>query len=597
MFKQHVQNIIISSMDSVNANIAMSMIYGDTTNLDESIQEDFETIGVSHLMSVSGTHITSFMIIINTIFGIKKKRGKSKKNNNKSIVKHVIQIICIIIYIAFVGVSASVMRAGIMLIISIIYSMLDKRKNTYNILGITLLIILFMNPYSIFNTGTRLSFLATTGIILFRTHIVNLFQRITNKIKNEKIQKITEYIIQSISITIAVQMLIIPIQIQAFNRLPFPVIIPNLILGIISGPITLIGMIGIMLSFIPTVSSRLFYLVEMFVKVLVYLARIFKGMSFNISTVSQPLIFFVLYYMLIIVIYICFKLKMEQNKNGKYNMKRLIKYLRVFAITLFVITITLVIAFNIYSTYLSEYVYFFNVEQGDMSYIKSGNASIIVDIGSMSNNLSFNVISNHFKTSNLNKVDAVIISHMHKDHVNGLEMFIQNYEVGMVIYAKPKENSESFQNFKQLLNKYNIQSKEVKQGDKISIGKIEIQVLLPDDKYIVSIDEVNANSLVCKITVNNKCLLYMGDASSETEEKLIEQNTDVKKIYILKVGHHGSKTATSKDFIQKIQPKHAIISALKKYYGHPHENTLLTLKENNVCTYLTEAGAIKFSLN
>ncbi|MBQ8043462.1 MAG: DNA internalization-related competence protein ComEC/Rec2 [Clostridia bacterium] len=602
MFKEHVKNIIKSSMEETNANLAMSMIYGDTTDLDESIKEDFEEVGVSHLMSVSGTHITSFMFVINILFRINKKENKCKNKKNKRIkIKGLIQIISICIYIIFTGFSISVFRSGIMIIISIVCDMLNKTKDKYKALVLTLGVILFHTPYAIFNVGMQLSFLATLGIIMFGKSVANEFYKLTNKIKNEIIKKIIKYIIENTAITIAVQLMIIPIQIQSFNKLPFPVILPNLILGIISTPIRVIGTIGIMLSFIPALSGKIFSFLEILVTILLRTSKIFKSISFGISTVSMPVIFLVLYYIFILGIFVYFKIKNITSsvrvKEGKYNFKKLLKYLKIFEATLFILIISLVTFINVYSICFSQYVYFFNVEQGDMSYIKCGKESVIVDIGSMSNNLAFNTISNYFKASNLNKVDAIIVSHMHKDHINGLESFLQNYKVGRVIYSKPKTINKAYTDFKELLNKYDVNLVEVKRGDVINIGEIQIQVLLPDEEYIESLDEVNTNSLVCKITVKDKQMLYMGDASIETEEKLIKENMDISNIYILKVGHHGSKTATSNEFIQKIKPENAVISALKKYYGHPHEQTTDTLKENNVYIYLTEQqGAIKFNL-
>lgn len=233
-----------------------------------------------------------------------------------------------------------------------------------------------------------------------------------------------------------------------------------------------------------------------------------------------------------------------------------------------------------------------------MSYIKCGTSSVLVDIGSMRDGLAFNTISNYFKSNNLNRIDFVIISHMHKDHMNGLEMLLQNYKVGEVICSKPKIVNKTYEDFKRMIGKYNIKLREVRSKDEINIGKIKINILLPSEKYIDSDDEVNANSLICKISINEKYLLYMGDASIETEEKLIKEKLEISNIYILKVGHHGSKTATSDKFIKKTKAQNAVISALKKYYGHPHEDTINTLKENNVYIYLTEKiGAIKFNLS
>ncbi len=608
-FKQYVQSIIQTSMNETDANLAISMIYGDKTDLDEGIKGDFETIGVSHLMSVSGTHITSFIMIVNTLLRVKRKDKKTKRkirgsiNQNRVgvILKGVIQIVCVVVYMLFTGFGVSVLRAGIMLIISILCNMLKIKKKKYVALILALAIILFVLPYAILSIGMQLSFLASLGIIVFWKDISKMFCKMTHNMRNEILKKIAQYILENIAITIAVQLMILPIQIQSFNRLSVPIILPNLILGIISIPIRIFGTIGIMLSFIPRVATKIFGITEMLVKIVIETTKVFKNISFGINLVSMPVVFFILYYLFIFILFICFKLKNTDGKNGnnsiKVGLNKLLNYSKIVAIILSVCVIVFVIGYNIYTVYISRYVYFFNVEQGDMSYIKYGRDSVIVDIGSMREGVAFNVISNYFKANNITKVDAIVISHMHKDHINGLEKFLQRYKAGQIIYAKPKNNSNNYTEFLRLLDKYNITGKQVKAGEKINIGNIEIEILLPTNEYIKSKDEENANSLVCKIKVNEKKLLYMGDASMEAEERLLEQNENIENIYILKVGHHGSKTATSEEFIQKINPKNVIISALKKYYGHPHEETIKTLKQSNVWIYQTEKqGAIKFSL-
>ena len=122
-------------------------------------------------------------------------------------------------------------------------------------------------------------------------------------------------------------------------------------------------------------------------------------------------------------------------------------------------------------------------------------------------------------------------------------------------------------------------------------------MLSPTEQYIRSKDEINSNSLVCKILIKDKQLLYMGDATLETEEALIREYNKLKNIYILKVGHHGSKSSTGEKFIQKVKPENAVISADKRYYGHPHSQVTSILKKYNVNIYITEKqGAIKFKI-
>lgn len=612
-FKDDVSDKIKNYMSEHYASVAISMIYGDRLNLDENIKGDFEELGVSHLMSVSGTHITSFMIIINTLLGAKKyNRKKYKKvkrrvggatelkTQTKKIAQVIIQIVSIFTYIIFTGFGVSVLRAGLMLIISIICKATNTTNDKYKALLVTCILILFNTPYAIFNIGAELSFLATLGILMFSKHIVRLLNKLTSKLKNKVAKNIAMFLVENISITIAVQLMIIPIEINSFNRLPFPIVVPNLILGLISIPIRVMGTLGVMLSGTPIISSVIFVFVEVLVKILLICVNLLKEISFGISTASMPLIFYIIYYFLVLLLFIFFELIKVSSKEGKYNIKKLVSYIKKAILILFLLLIIISVGINIYLKYYAEFVYFFNVEQGDMSYIKCRKESAIVDIGSMKQSAAFNTISNYFKYINLNKVDAIIISHMHKDHVNGLEELLLKYDVGVVYYVRPKTIDEAYINFKRVLEENNVDSKEVREGDKIAIGKIQVEVLLPEDNYIQK-DEVNANSLVCKININQKNLLYMGDANKEAEEKIIKQiknkSLDLNNIYILKVGHHGSKSSTGEEFIQNVKPQIAVISACKRYYGHPHEITISTLKENKIYTYLTEKyGAIKFNL-
>jgi len=204
-----------------------------------------------------------------------------------------------------------------------------------------------------------------------------------------------------------------------------------------------------------------------------------------------------------------------------------------------------------------------------------------VDIGSLRTNLAFNTVSNYFKMKNISGVDAMVLSHMHIDHINGLEKYLENYDVGMVLYSKPTEENDTYTNLKKVLKNFNVKSKEVKAGEVYEFGNIKIEILLPKDKLLNVEDDINANSLVCKISIKDKSIMYMGDGTCDTEKELLKLY-DLESVDILKVGHHGSKTSTSEEYIEKIQPQYAVISAKKSYYNHPHESVLDVLKKYNV---------------
>ena len=591
--KEKTNTIIESKMNYDEASVTKALVYGDKQDLDEDLKEKFNNTNITHLMSVSGTHIISLMMILNIVL-----RNKKDKPN---VFKNCLTILFIIAYIIFTGISISVLRAGIMLIINIVCKQLRIKNSVSKSLKITCILILVFKPFSIFSTSFILSFLSVIGIILFKKYIYEAFDKF--KIKNKVIKKITNYIYTSISITLSVNLMILPIQISSFNKISFPLLIPNIIMGFLSIPIRIMGMIGAMFSFYTNISLYIFSIVNVMTKVFLISVNLINKISFSISSKSMLLLFFVLYYLYILSLFLTFKISylIKNNKkkieSSKYNYAKLRKVLRISLVSLLVIVISSIVLINIYSTYFSKYVYFFNVKQGEMSYVKCGKESVIMDIGSLNNSLPFNVINNYFKKENIHHVDLLIVSHMDMDHISGVKDLLKNYDVSKVIYTVPKEKSKNYIWFKQVLNNSKVNFEEVKAGDEIKIGEINIKILLPDNNYINK-DSENANSLICLVNVKDTSILYTGDATKEAEEKLIKKYTNLQNINILKVAHHGSKTATSQSFVKNISPKFAIISAYKRYYGHPHENTLEVLKENNVNILLTEKmGAIKFNLN
>lgn len=590
-YKQEIEDKIESRLDNKTASVAKGLIYGETVDLDGGIKQSFEQVGVSHLMAISGSNISSLVSVISIILILIKLKGKYK---------NVIAVVIVVFYVILTGASMSCIRAGIMSIIALITKRKTKTKSLLSML-IALLLIMVYAPFSIFNVGCILSFLATLGIILFVDILKEVSDKFINKVKSKVLKKILELLLNSLQITLAVQILVLPIQINTFNVISSSLLISNLLTSFLIIPITFLSSLFVLFVKIPYVSDVIIYAISIFVKILIFVIQMLKNISVDISVQEQPIYILVIYYLMVFGIVIknnLYKLFLKHNdiKDIKINVSwKKINKIQVVSI---VISLFLVITYNIWTIYYSSFVYYFNVDQGEMSYIKCGKESVIVDIGSTNNTLAFNTIDTYFTKQNISKVDAVIISHMHTDHVNGLEKFLEKYDVEQIIYPKIHFKNDVCDRFIQITNMYKIKLREVQRGDKIQIGNITIEVLFPFDKVIGSKEDLNANSLVCKITVKDKTLLYMGDATVGSEQAILKEYTNIlKDIDILKVGHHGSKTATCEQFIHGITPRFGVISAKKKYYGHPHEMVLEVLKKYNVHIYITEKyGAIKFNM-
>lgn len=160
-----------------------------------------------------------------------------------------------------------------------------------------------------------------------------------------------------------------------------------------------------------------------------------------------------------------------------------------------------------------------------------------------------------------------------------------------------------------ILNEKKIEKVIVSGNDKLKIGNIQINILSPPKDIQVESDDIaNANSIISLISVSKENYLFMGDATKETEKYLINNIYNIKEanermdiinklsnLYVLQIGHHGSKTSTSEYFLNNIKTKNAIISSKRQMYGHPAKETLNILKKYNIRYYITEyKGALKF---
>lgn len=592
-FKDRVSYRIDSIMPEIESNLFKSMLYGDDKFLDEDIKEDFEKSGLSHLLAVSGSNLAMIMMIILYI--------SKKMNKNISVIFVVIigYILC-----AFCSFEMSILRASIFLVISTSFKNKEKSLNTYLKIFLSFLCIVIYNPYSVFNIGMIMSYFAVISIVMFQSKILS-FLDIRLKtilgikyVKPKKFKKviynIVYTIILSLSFTLSVQILLFPIQIYFFNSFTLISFLSNLVISYIDNIFAIIGYTTILLSFIPYISNILLNTTYILLRVIIYISKFCASLDIlNISLATPNILSLIIYY-------ICILLLNNKKYVILYVKKSLRKIVYLCIKICYLLSIIYIFTSYIYLNYFNNYVIFFNVEQGNMALIHYNNLNVIFDIGSTKENLASNIIINYLKKKNITKIDAVVLSHFHTDHINGInEKLLDEVKIEKVIYARPKEKQEEYDTLMSCINKRNISKIEVTKGENIQIGNMNIYFVSPDvNKKIEADDIANANSLVSFVTVKNKKILFMGDATKETEEYILNKNiNDLNSIDFYQVGHHGSKTSSKDEFISKLNINTAIISAKKKVYNHPSEETLNTLFNHNISVKITEKdGAVKFNI-
>ena len=464
----------------------------------------------------------------------------NKITYNKRI-KYLITNIFIIIYLILFP-SSSLLRSAVMSILYSINYLLKLKIKKIDILFLTLGVSLLINPFIIYDLGYIYSYTITFFLVLSSS---------TLKKKN-KINKI---------IYISLLSFLVSIPITIYNSYEINII--SILLNIILVPI---------ISIIILPLTILTYIFPILDSILYLFTNTLETISLFISKINITKIIFPKPSLLIIILYYIIFLLSYQNK----------KYFYLNIILLIIIYI---------SPYLNSNfeVVMFEVGEADCHLIKYpyNKNTILIDTGKNEYKIKNEVIP-YLKSIGIKKIDYLIITHGDEDHIGGSITLINNFQVKNVIL-----NKGTFTDIEKELIK-NLNKKKIPY--QININKINLSnhtiYLLNNTKY----NNENDNSIITYFTYQKYKFLYMGDASITTEDNLLE-NYNLNNISILKVGHHGSNTYSSKDFISQINPSISLISVGENnIYHHPNKEVINNLSKSRI--YRTDINnMVKLTIN
>ena len=520
------------------------LIFGKDDYINDDVTTSFRNIGISHLFAISGTHVSIFVLILNNIL----KRLKIYEEK-----RYIIIVLFLLFYMFLTSYPMSVLRSCIFTILLTINKRFYFFIKPQNLLYLTLAIILFINPLYIYNLGLQLSFSISLSLILMGEYI--------NKNKT-KIGK--ALCISFISFVVS-----FPIVINNFYEVNFLSIFYNLFF------VPFITMLILPLTLISFIFPFLDNILHIFIFILENLTLFLSKISaLKITFCKVNFVIFCLYYVLII--FCLFYLK-----KGKKSV-------------VFFLLIVIIIHSNI-KFINNDYVMFMDVNQGDSTLIVVNKKITLIDTGGIlqlnNDKYDYNITNNrtipYLKSKGIKKIDNLILTHGDYDHMGDAINLVNNFKVEKVIF-----NCGKFNDLEKELIKV-LDKRKIKYYSCINELNIDNNKLyfLQTKEY----DNENENSNVIYTELNGYKFMFMGDAGVEKEKDILEKY-NISNVDVLKVGHHGSKTSSSKSFINEINPKNSIISVGKNNrYGHPNKEVLNNLKGSKI--YRTDQdGSIMFNI-
>ena len=229
-------------------------------------------------------------------------------------------------------------------------------------------------------------------------------------------------------------------------------------------------------------------------------------------------------------------------------------------------------------------VHYIDVGQGDSILIQVNNKNLLIDAGPKSDKKK---LLDYLSSLNLNKLDYVIATHPHEDHIGNMADVIDDYNVLAFYAPKVQSTTKTFEQMVESLKSKNLKINVIKKGtDSINLGEnTKVTVFSPTKDYY---EDLNNYSPVIKIEYGKTSFLFTGGAQKDVEKEILATNEDI-SADILKVGHHGSSTSTTKDFLNKVNPSIGVISLGKdNTYNHPNDGTIKRLNQNKVTIYRTD---------
>ena len=546
----------ISRFDDETAGFIRGTVFGDKRDIDEDIIKEFNSNSTGHILAVSGLHMGFLYALLRTLSGRRRTAGISAA-----------VIAVMMIYGGMTLWSPATVRACMVMSLSILSLHFRRPFDLLTSVSLAAMMILVMNPYQLFDTGFRMSFLAMSGIAFLTKPVSSAAG-------------------EGLGMMVAVQAGTMPVTAYSFCRInPLAVFIniPVIFLASVLVPLCLLLlMCGLFSGTYPEAGISLSQLMAYAVMEINHLLTFDGGFSYNVAGFGASAA--------IAVYAALFGLSSEWTrvKIIRKDKKDMIRNAAILIMPFIMLVPCL------YDSFYDDEVVFVSVGQGDCTHVKAAGRDILIDGGGREDfNTGERMLMPYLLREGCDALDIALVTHLHEDHYRGICELAEVFPVGLA--GIPSDYADVIEGGTGPFGPDRIFT--VGPGTKIGLTKdIFIETVWPvrSSSKPVSADDPNEHNCVYIINYKGIRIMVTGDLLEEDEYEMLSYyrkrgREDALRCDVLKVAHHGSRTSSSEEFLDAVSPSVAVIQAGRNnIYGHPHRQTLDRLVERGIAVYRTD---------
>lgn len=540
-----------------------AILLGDRYELSDEDKTDLSEAGLYHVTAVSGLHCAFLASLLGFLIGKHRRALLSA-----------VAIPVLLLYALAVGLTPSVVRACVMLILLLLAPLFGRESDPPTSLSFALFLILLANPFAAKSVSLQLSFAAMAGLIW-------LTPRLYERIRAKKRGKAAWFVLGSLSATAGALVFTIPLSAFYFNTLPLAAPLSNLLclwaatLTFASGFITVL--VGLAWR---SAAHVLAYVPHFGALYLLTAARYLTKIPYHAVYFSNNYLKYWLVYAYALFIACRF---MPEAKR-RYFVASLLAAAAL-ALTVWVNALPMRGG--------SLHIVALDIGQGQSVVLHSKRATALIDCGSKSYVDAGDVTADYLRSIGVDTLDYVVLSHYHADHCNGLPVLVSRMKVKRLILPDIEEDDELRGKVLALAERCGVPVSFVRETQTLPLGDASVTVYPP-----VAEGDMNEEGLTALCTTGNFDALFTGDMDANTEYLLIAAYP-LPDIEVLMAGHHGSRYSTGGDLLAEVKPEVGVVSCgAGNSYGHPHEEALRRLTDAGAAVYRTDLqGNIHITVN